>query len=296
MKERARKKSGDDFRVMLCAVQRVALVLAVAWLPSCSALVGNCPFYKSTVGDFNLTVVSDGASTGLPLASFLPDDSPQGVLKQVRALHFLPDLVKPDYNVVHLETGQHRVLIDAGSSDKSGPSLGKLLENMALAELNPNDVDVVLFSHAHPDHISGAIKPDGSHAFPNAKYMMSRIEYEFWTKASLKQDAIRGWGVSEDVKAGMLEGIKASINALQDKMELFEFGDDILPGITSKGLPGHTPGHSGFLLRYNPISLQHFCYFKGLQAFDLNFIQFVVVVSNLDLNPVQQVCCGSVLV
>lgn len=234
---------------MLCFVLRVGLLLLSVWVTGCIVVTGNCPFYTTTVGDFNLTVVSDGASTGLPLTAFLPDNAPQGAVEQVRASHFLTDPVKPDYNVIYLETGQHRVLIDAGSSDKSGPSLGKLLENIVRAGLGPMDVDVVLFSHAHPDHISGAIKPDGSYAFPNAKYMMARIEHDFWTKASLEQGVIKGWGLPEDVKRGMLEGIKGSISALQSKLELFEFGDEVLPGITSKGLPGHTPGHSGFILR-----------------------------------------------
>lgn len=219
----------------------VGLVLLAACVCGAAAVAANCPFYTTDVGDFKLTVVSDGAGVVFGLKDLVKDVHPSA-LQQVEKLHALKGPQKLDFNVVYLDTGAHKILFDVGSAEHFGPDFGKLLENMGKAGLDPKDVDTVVISHAYRDHIGGVLTPDGKIAFPNAKYMMAKVEHDYWTDPSLE---------SAPTKPSGLKVAKKSIKAIKEKLQLFEFGDEILPGITSKALIGQTPGQSGFVLRYS---------------------------------------------
>lgn len=214
----------------------------------CTAVAENSPFFTIPVGDFKLTVLSDGAAPAFDLEGLVLDVQPAALAK-VREAHFLPKPLINDFNVVYLDTGDHKVIFDTGSSDLFGPSLGKLLESMGKAGLNPEDVDTVIITHAHPDHVGGVVKPDGSYAFPNAKHLISRVEYEYWTRAWPGEELFRSWRAPEETKMLFLNIAKDRLGVIKDRVDFFELGDELLPGVLSKELLGHTPGQSGFVLR-----------------------------------------------
>ncbi|GMH36632.1 hypothetical protein BSKO_04505 [Bryopsis sp. KO-2023] len=208
----------------------------------------NCPFYSTKVGDFTLTVISDGTTIG-SVSDLVPTTPALAVTKAANS-HFVGTEGSPlHYNPVHLETGDMKVLFDTGSAHHFGPTLGKLLENMGAAGLDPNEVDAVVISHVHIDHIGGLLRLDGSLAFPNADYYVGRVEYEFWKDASLESSVIAAWGIPDDVKMQALDLAKESLKLMRDRLTLFEFGEEILPGVTAKALDGHTPGHTGYVIK-----------------------------------------------
>ena len=125
-------------------------------------------FYRSKLGDFELTVVSDGARP-IPLPpQFVRNVSNEEVLKAAEAAYMPKGTVFAPFNPLVVNTGSTLVLIDAGSGPIA-PTVGLLPQSLAAAGIDPKSIDIVLISHLHGDHINGIKKPDGSLAFPNAE-------------------------------------------------------------------------------------------------------------------------------
>ena len=88
-------------------------------------------------------------------------------------------------NAVLVKTGNERVLIDAGSGPNFQPTAGKLQENLEAAGIAPEQITKVVFTHAHADHLWGAIDDFGDgDRFPNASYVISAAEWDFWTRSA----------------------------------------------------------------------------------------------------------------
>lgn len=210
------------------------------------AHAANSQHYSFTVGDIKGTVLSDGYFEG-NASDVLHDAVDPNLREAALSQNFLPQkVISFYYNPLYLDFGDRKVMIDVGSSDKFGPTTGKLMENMLAAGLDPLEVTDVLITHAHVDHIAGLLLPDGSPAFPNTKVYLSRIEYDFWMNAS-EED------FPADLQPELLElllGVaKMTLEAVKDKLILFELGDEVVPGITSRGAGGHTPGQVNYVIR-----------------------------------------------
>jgi glyoxylase-like metal-dependent hydrolase (beta-lactamase superfamily II) len=114
-----------------------------------------------------------------------------------------------------------------------------------MAGVRCKDVDTVILTHAHPDHIGGAIDARGHPTFPNACYMISELEQEFWM-TSLAD--LSGMDVPEAVRGGMQAMARRCLAALHFQLELIEHETEIAPGIRAIPAPGHTPGHLALLV------------------------------------------------
>ena len=111
-------------------------------------------FYRLSLGQFQLTVVSDGM-LAFP-AEVVWQEAPKAERDAVLASDFQPtDKSTFQVNVLAVNTGDRLVLIDAGSRGRMQPTAGRLLQNLAAAEIKPEEVDTVLITHAHPDHLWG---------------------------------------------------------------------------------------------------------------------------------------------
>lgn len=236
------------FNFLRLSVSGTALILACATV--CFAANPNSPFYTTRVGDYNLTIVSDGAGPLLPLDGFVAGVH-EAAFKQVLNSRFLSGIQNLDMNVPFLDMGDKKLLFDAGSGGVLGPAFGKLVDNMRKAGLDPEEVDTVVITHAHPDHIGGILAPDGSLAFPNANYMIPRVEYEFWRDVSFEDAIIQNSTIPEELRQRMTDVPKSVLSVIEDKLVVFELGEEVFPGITSKATPGHTLGHSVFIIRYS---------------------------------------------
>lgn len=220
----------------LAAGQGIAPALAKAPLAGQPAPY----FYRFRFGDGEITVVSDGTlPLGDPHSNFT-GLSAQEMDRQLTA-SFLP-LANAvlEQNVLILNTGDKLVVFDTGmgSSKLFGPTTGKLMTSIRQAGIDPKDVDAVVMSHAHIDHCGGLMADDGTRNFPNAQYYISQADYDYWTDEKI---------VGPSLKA-FLDQARKNLVPNRDRMVFFKDGQEFLPGIQAIAAPGHTVGHTVFMI------------------------------------------------
>ena len=188
------------------------------------------------VGDFRCYPIPDGDHL-YPRNALCGDDPEQTI--------GLPEQVLVPYTPLLVDTGAHRILIDTGAGPMA-PSTGFLEESLARVGFNVSDIDVVVLSHLHPDHIGGLALEDGTLRFPNARVLMSWREYDFWHSADLRSRLGTGsvYGIPE-VENLMSGWIDKYLPPVHDRLEWITGGSEIAPGIEAIDAPGHTPGHLG---------------------------------------------------
>lgn len=142
-------------------------------------------------------------------------------------------------NITLAQRGDDLVLFDCGSGPDFVPTAGLLLDALTAAGFSPDDITHVIFTHAHPDHFWGILDDFDEPLFPNARLLMGRIERDFWTAPETLES------LPEDRKSFAV-GAARRIEALGDKLEVFEDGDEVIAGVTAMLTPGHTPGHISF--------------------------------------------------
>ena len=201
--------------------------------------------YRFKVGAFECMAVSDGTLTYAPPtfpppATFLFANAPKERLERALREHSIqPEQwlawVSP-YICVVVNTGEHRVLVDTGA-DGLDLSTGKLLQNLQAGGIGPEDIDTVILTHGHPDHIGGNTDAEGKLTFPKARHVMWKEEWFFWTseQAELKLD--------EHGKEVLLKFARNNLPPIQGQLDLVDHETEVVPGIHAVAAPGHTPGH-----------------------------------------------------
>jgi hypothetical protein len=197
-----------------------ALIAAGALPKSALALAGP---HRFTHGAFDLTVLSDGQLV-LPLSIVSPQATTEGLKALMGAAVQPGDMFTSEINVVLARIGSDLILFDTGAAGAFGPIAGQLFESLKAAGVDPADITKVIFTHAHPDHILGAIGADGQPTFANASFHMAENELNFWSPADLASK------VPAAVK-DMTLGIQAALAVLGDRLVTFKAGVEVLPGI-----------------------------------------------------------------
>ncbi len=219
---------------------RRAFLSGTAALP----LVASLPpvtLSRITIGDATLTTVSDGSLT-LP-GDFFYLSMPQEQLAVIlNEMQLSRDEVTRECNLALYRDDARTVLFDVGSGPDFMPTAGKVLETLDAAGVAAEEITHVIFTHAHPDHIWGLLDDFDEPAFPQAAYMMGRDEWDYWWDP----ETVNTIG---EARAAFAVGAKRRMEAIEDSVELFEDGQEILPGIAAVASPGHTPGHMSFEVR-----------------------------------------------
>ena len=194
-----------------------------------------------SLGSAKLSTVSDGTLV-LP-GSFIFEPMPQDKLSPLlKDMGVSSERLEPECNVTLYQDGQNTVLFDVGSGPDFMPSAGTLLNSLDAVGVTPEDVTHVVFTHAHPDHIWGLLDDFDDPIFTNATFMMGRSEWDYWWNPKTV-DTIG------DARVAFAVGARRRMEVIEDTVELFDDGQEILPGIAAFATNGHTPGHMSFEIR-----------------------------------------------
>jgi glyoxylase-like metal-dependent hydrolase (beta-lactamase superfamily II) len=189
--------------------------------------------HRFKVGSFECIAVTDGTRTYQ--ASDLFINASKGRLGQVlREYTLQPDQVAIPYTCLVINAGEHRVLVDTGLGANVVPDAGKLLQNLQAEGIEPEDINTVVLTHGHRDHIGGNIDSQGKPTFPNARYIMWKDEWDFWTSET---------NLAQRQTEEIIPFVRIKLLPIQDQLDLIDHEMEILPGIHAVPAPGHTPGH-----------------------------------------------------
>ena len=205
----------------------------------------NAGHYRFRVGDIDATVLSDGLIGGPP--QIYASDASEQDLSEVLRRAFLPtDRLTLNLNTLLIEIGQRRILLEAGAGQTMGPQGGRIFENLAALGLRPEDIDVVVVSHTHPDHVGNLRTDDGGKAFPRARVLVPRADWDFFVR---NDPDLSYMPVPEDFRRNFMAAIKRSVEPVAGEMELYEAGTELVPGLHALDASGHTPGMASFLVQ-----------------------------------------------
>ncbi len=200
----------------------------------------NAGFYRFKVGDFEVTTLHDGARTFPYPDGFVRNIPKEEALAAAEAVYMPKGMVTAPYNPTLINTGSKLILIDAGNGPSPDGAVGQLFPNLAAAGVKPEDIDIVLISHLHPDHINGLRTADGKIAFPNAEIKAPASDWSFWMSDDNMAKA------SDPVTKTYFTNTRKTLAGLKDQIGSYEWGKEVAPGVTSIASPGHTPGHTSF--------------------------------------------------
>jgi glyoxylase-like metal-dependent hydrolase (beta-lactamase superfamily II) len=197
------------------------------------------------VGAFACRAVSDGADVSPDTPALLFAGVPPDELEPALAEEGIdPATIENHHTPILIDTGEHLVLIDTGFGPGVVPGEGLLLDNLARVGITPADVDVVVITHGHGDHIGGNADQHGNPTFANARYVIGREEWDFWTDEPRVAAAIP----IADFRELLLGFVRRHLTPLRDRVELIGDDEEIVPGVRAVAAPGHTPGHLALLV------------------------------------------------
>mgnify|MGYP001427816333 CR=1 FL=1 len=194
--------------------------------------------YRRRIGEVLVTAVADGYLDA-PYSALLgiEERDAEIILKS----EFRPSPPRISVNCYLLQCDGRTAIVDTGSGNTLGPTLGNLPELMTKLGIAAPDVDTVLLTHMHPDHSNGLTAPDGeTRLFPQAEVVVDETDVNHW-----HDDGARA-RVIESQKTRYFDAARTQIAPYQDRRKTPT--DDVFPQVSAMPLPGHTPGHTGYLV------------------------------------------------
>ena len=208
----------------------------------------NAGWYRYKVGTHEVTVVTDGANRFKFPDTFVANKTRAEVNEGLAAafLQPAPDEIVVPYSPIVVNTGSKLVVIDTGTSEanfeRTKGVAGQFHRNLKAAGIDAGQVDAVVISHFHGDHINGLLGTDNKLAFPNAEVLVPAAEWKYFM-----DDAEMGKQTSDRMK-GVFANLRKVFDALNRKVTQYEPDKEVAPGITPVATWGHTPGHSSFIV------------------------------------------------
>ena len=180
------------------------------------------------LGDFSVTTLLDASAMREGPKAIFGAEATDAEFAEVSKQNFIPaDRTQFYFTPTLVDTGSEKVLFDTGLG------AGGLLKALAQTGHAPDDIDVVVLTHMHPDHIGGLMK-DGAPAFANARYVTGSAEYNFWSAREAGD------------RVGDL--VAKNVTPLAERMSFLDDGGSVASGITAMAAFGHTPGHMTYML------------------------------------------------
>jgi glyoxylase-like metal-dependent hydrolase (beta-lactamase superfamily II) len=196
-------------------------------------------FYRMKVGDLEVTALLDGSAV---FDSHWLTGKKVAMDRVEKDLHEDPHLLDVGDAGFLVNTGKQLILVDAGAGTwYGGGALGHLVDSLRSAGYAPEEVDHVLVTHLHSDHIGGLTTQDGKRVFPNAEVYVAKAESDFWLSpeiaANAPKDAQPFFQSAQAIAAPYIEA---------GKWHTFSGSEASVDGVQLVSLNGHTPGHTGY--------------------------------------------------
>lgn len=203
-------------------------------------------FYRYKVGSFEVTAIADGITVTPRPDNYVVNASKDDVSAVFAANHLPADKATHTYTPVVVNTGSKLVVIDTGFGPgayaQSKGAIGQFQTNLQAAGIDPAHVDAVIISHFHGDHINGLISADGKPLYPNAEVLVPAAEWKFFMDDG-EMSKVAGTPGEANFRNS-----RRVFDTLGRKVTQFEAGKEPVAGITAIASPGHTPGHTSFVV------------------------------------------------
>jgi glyoxylase-like metal-dependent hydrolase (beta-lactamase superfamily II) len=192
--------------------------------------------HSKKIGDIEVTALSDGVlATSLDVVLGMD----RAELKRL-AGSTDDDGLRIAVNAFLLKLQGRWALIDTGAGNSMGPTLGKLPEHLRAFGVTPEEIAAVFLTHIHPDHSNGLVDDTGRAVFANAELILHEAEARFWL------DRDEASGETERIRRNIAKAAVATA-PYRSRMRLVR-ESEAMSGISAVALPGHTPGHIGWLI------------------------------------------------
>jgi len=193
--------------------------------------------YRFKLGAFEVTNLLDGYVQGSPHPTFGNNQTPETVQAYAKAQGLPATKMENVYVNTLVNTGKELVLFDTGNGRARMATAGKLPDLLVAAGYRPEQIDVVVTTHGHPDHIGGLMENDKP-VYPNARYVFGETEFDFWRK---------GENIAEARKANREQFMKVAV-PFGEKATFLKGEGEVVSGIRSVPAFGHSPGMMAFYI------------------------------------------------
>ncbi|MGL5113683.1 MAG: MBL fold metallo-hydrolase [Beijerinckiaceae bacterium] len=195
-------------------------------------------FYRYKIGDLQITAINDGFFYR-PFEGFVRNAELPAVHKSLEEAAMPIDRLAIPFTTIVVNDGRKLTLLDTGIGNSGPPTSGTWMANFRAAGFTPEQVDQIIISHFHGDHINGMRLKEGQTVFANAEVQVPQPEWDFW------MDDARMAAAPEAMK-GAFANVRRVFAPMKDAVKRYTAGKELTTGVTAIAAPGHTPGHMAF--------------------------------------------------
>jgi len=204
-------------------------------------------WYRYKIGSIEVTVATDGVARFKMAEDHVTNVKKDVVNAALAEVFMEQDMMTTPYNPIAVNTGSKLAVIDTGTGESNYKRTngvgGQLVTNLAAAGIDRAAVDTVIVSHYHGDHINGLLMDDNSLTYPNAEVLVPIQEHKFWM-----DDGEMSRATNARVQTNFKNVRRVFNPEVLKRLQTYEWGKEVSPGVIAQGTPGHTPGHTSFVI------------------------------------------------